>query len=40
MLYYGRALVAVNRRLQGVEMDARGSLATVQRWWIPRGERR
>lgn len=40
VLYYGRALVAVNRRLRGVRMDERGSLATVERWWIPPGERR
>lgn len=40
VLYYGRALVAVNRRLRGVRMDARGSLATVERWWIAPGERR
>lgn len=39
VLYYGRALVAVNRRLQDVRMDERGSLATIQRWWIPPGER-
>jgi peptide/nickel transport system substrate-binding protein len=34
VLYYGRPLVAVSRRLQGVEMDPRGSLASVARWWI------
>lgn len=40
VLYYGAPLVAVNRRLQGVEMDARGSLVSVAEWWILPGERR
>jgi peptide/nickel transport system substrate-binding protein len=35
VMYYGRPLVAVSARLQGVEMDARGSLVSVTRWWIP-----
>ncbi len=32
-------LAAVNERLQGVEMDVRGKLQSVQRWWIPAGQR-
>jgi peptide/nickel transport system substrate-binding protein len=39
VIYYGRPLVAVSARLQGVEMDARGSLVSVTRWWIPPGLR-
>jgi peptide/nickel transport system substrate-binding protein len=35
VIYYGTPLVAVSRRLQGVEMDARGSLVSIERWWIP-----
>ncbi|HEV2132087.1 MAG TPA: ABC transporter substrate-binding protein [Longimicrobiaceae bacterium] len=40
VLYYGKPTVAVSNRLQGVQMDARGDLATVQRWWIPPSLRR
>jgi peptide/nickel transport system substrate-binding protein len=35
VMYYGRPLVAVSTRMQGVEMDARGSLVSVTEWWIP-----
>ncbi|CAN5784581.1 peptide-binding protein [soil metagenome] len=34
VIYYGKPLVAVSRRMQGVEMDPRGSLASVAGWWI------
>jgi peptide/nickel transport system substrate-binding protein len=34
VLYYPNRLAGVNRRLQGVEVDARGELVSVARWWI------
>ncbi len=40
VLYYPNGLLGVGQRLQGVEMDVRGELATVSRWWIPPTERR
>jgi peptide/nickel transport system substrate-binding protein len=33
-LYYPEALVGMNRRLRGAEMDARGEWRTVRGWWI------
>jgi peptide/nickel transport system substrate-binding protein len=35
VIYYGKPTVAVSRRMQGVHMDARGSLVSVTEWWIP-----
>ena len=32
-------LAGVSRRLEGVEMDARGEWVNVRRWWIPREKR-
>ncbi len=40
VLYYPNSLFAVRERLQGVEMDARGFLLSVARWWIPPDQRR
>ncbi len=33
-LYHAAGLQGANRRVKGVEMDLRGELPTVQRWWI------
>ena len=33
-LYHASGLQGANRRVKGVEMDLRGELPTVQRWWI------
>ncbi len=33
-------LAAVSDRIQGVEMDARGTLVNIADWWIPAGRRR
>jgi peptide/nickel transport system substrate-binding protein len=33
-LYYYPDLVLLNDRLQGVEMDNRGGLMTIQKWWV------
>lgn len=33
-LYYYPDLVLLNDRLQGVEMDNRGGLITIQNWWV------
>ena len=38
-LLWSEQLAAVNERLQGVEMDVRGKLHSVQRWWIPTEQR-
>jgi peptide/nickel transport system substrate-binding protein len=35
-LYHPRGLQGMNRRVQGVTMDLRGELPTVQRWWVAR----
>ncbi|HEV2150348.1 MAG TPA: ABC transporter substrate-binding protein [Longimicrobiaceae bacterium] len=40
VLYYPESLWSVRERLQDVEMDGRGFLATVPRWWIPPAQRR
>lgn len=40
VLYYPRRLTAVSKRMQGVEVDVRGELVSVARWWIPPAERR
>lgn len=40
VLFYPSSLWAVRERLQGVEMDRRGFLPTVTRWWIPPSLRR
>jgi peptide/nickel transport system substrate-binding protein len=34
VLYYPEVLFAVSEQLNGVEMDRRGFLATVTRWWV------
>jgi hypothetical protein len=33
-LYHAGGLQGANRRVKGVEMDLRGELPSVQRWWI------
>ncbi len=33
-------LAAVSDRIQGVEMDARGTLVNIAEWWIPAGRRK
>jgi peptide/nickel transport system substrate-binding protein len=33
-IYYPQRLVAVRRRMQGVETDIRGDFPTVAKWWI------
>jgi peptide/nickel transport system substrate-binding protein len=33
-LYHSRGLQGMNRRVQGVTMDLRGELPTVQDWWV------
>jgi peptide/nickel transport system substrate-binding protein len=33
-LYHAGGLQGVNRRVKGVEMDLRGELPSVQRWWV------
>jgi peptide/nickel transport system substrate-binding protein len=38
-LYYPKRLTGLRERLQGVEIDIRGELATVTRWWIAPRER-
>jgi peptide/nickel transport system substrate-binding protein len=35
-LYHARGLQGMNRRVQGVVMDLRGELPTVQGWWVTR----
>ncbi|HET6341978.1 MAG TPA: peptide-binding protein [Gemmatimonadota bacterium] len=37
-LYYLEERIAVNRRLRGVEADARGHLVSVAEWWVPEQE--
>lgn len=38
-LYYLEERIGANRRLRGVEADARGHLVSVAEWWIPEQER-
>ena len=33
-LYHARGVQGMNRRVQGVQMDLRGELVTLSRWWI------
>lgn len=33
-LYHARGVQGMNRRVQGVEMDVRGELASIRRWWV------
>ncbi len=40
VLYYPYRLAGVHKRVQGVEMDSRGELATITRWWIDPAQRR
>ncbi len=35
-LYHAGGLQGANRRVKGVEMDLRGELPSVQRWWVTR----
>jgi peptide/nickel transport system substrate-binding protein len=35
-LYHAAGLQGANRRVKGVEMDLRGELPSVQRWWVER----
>jgi peptide/nickel transport system substrate-binding protein len=35
-LYHAGGLQGANRRVKGVEMDLRGELPSVQRWWVSR----
>jgi peptide/nickel transport system substrate-binding protein len=37
-LYYFPDLYVANERLQGVEMDGRGALVNVARWWVRPGD--
>lgn len=39
-LVWREQLQAVNNRIQGVEMDARGNFVTAHNWWIPASMRR
>ncbi|HEX5724328.1 MAG TPA: ABC transporter substrate-binding protein, partial [Longimicrobiaceae bacterium] len=39
-LFWLEDMAGVGPRLQGVEMDARGKLVSVARWWIPENRRR
>jgi peptide/nickel transport system substrate-binding protein len=36
-LFYVPGLFALNERVQGVEMDTRGALVTLPRWWLSGG---
>jgi peptide/nickel transport system substrate-binding protein len=38
-LYHVRRLAGVNRRIQGMTLDARGEWATIKDWWIPADQR-
>jgi peptide/nickel transport system substrate-binding protein len=40
MLFWTEDMAGIAPRLQGAEMDARGKLVNVQRWWIPENRRR
>jgi peptide/nickel transport system substrate-binding protein len=40
VLYYPQRTAAINRRLNGAEMDIRGDLITVAKWWIDPAARR
>jgi peptide/nickel transport system substrate-binding protein len=33
-LYHAGGLQGANRRVKGVEMDLRGELPSLQRWWV------
>ena len=33
-LYHARGVQGMNRRVQGVQMDLRGELVTLSRWWV------
>jgi peptide/nickel transport system substrate-binding protein len=37
--WFPQRLIGLNRRVQGVEMDARGELVAITRWWIPADQR-
>jgi peptide/nickel transport system substrate-binding protein len=39
-LFWVEDMAGVAPRIQGVEMDARGKLVHLQRWWIPENRRR
>jgi peptide/nickel transport system substrate-binding protein len=39
-LFWTEDMAGIAPRLQGADMDARGKLVNVQRWWIPEGQRR
>jgi peptide/nickel transport system substrate-binding protein len=39
-LFWVEDMAGVAPRLQGADMDARGKMVNVQRWWIPEGQRR
>lgn len=39
-LFWTEDMAGIAPRLQGAEMDARGKLVEVQRWWIPEDQRR
>jgi peptide/nickel transport system substrate-binding protein len=39
-LFWTEDMAGVAPRLQGVEMDARGKLVSVQQWWIPANRQR
>jgi peptide/nickel transport system substrate-binding protein len=39
VLYYPNRLTGVASRVQGVQVDIRGELTTVARWWVPQNRR-
>jgi peptide/nickel transport system substrate-binding protein len=39
-LFWTEDMAGIAPRLQGADMDARGKLVNLQRWWIPEGQRR
>jgi peptide/nickel transport system substrate-binding protein len=39
-LFWVEDMAGVAPRLQGADMDARGKMVNVQRWWIPETQRR
>ncbi len=39
-LFWQEDMAAVGPRVQGVEMDARGKIQSIPRWWIPADRRR
>ena len=40
VLYYPQRTAAINRRLNGADMDIRGDFISVAKWWIAPAARR